>query len=109
VFLTTQDHEAAPFLGDAWLFRTLAGLGDGEARLVETQAGEPLPAAPPLGDAHAFAGLSLRLTRSGERVLEQKADRVKLLGADRWVGGTHITASTAWRWDPAAQLLVEPA
>lgn len=109
VFHATQDHEAAPFLGDAWLFRTLADLGSGEARLVETQAGEPLPAAPPLGDAHAFARLSLRLTGTGERVLEQKADRVKLLGADRWVGGTHITAGAAWRWDPTAQSLVEPA
>jgi hypothetical protein len=27
---------------------------------------------------------------------------------DRWVGGTHITSGTAWRWDPAAQLLIEP-
>ena len=108
VFLATQDREAAPFLGDAWLYRTLAALGQGEARLVETQAGEPLPPAPPLGDAHAFAALSLRLTRTGERVLKQQADRVTLLNADRWVGGTHITASAAWRWDPAAQLLVPP-
>ena len=75
---------------------------------LETQAGEPLPPAPPLGDAHAFAALSLKLTRTGERVLEQKADRVTLLNADRWVGGTHITPSTGWRWDPAAQLLVAP-
>jgi hypothetical protein len=56
-----------------------------------------------------LGALSLKLTRAGERVLQQKADRVKLLGVDRWVGGTHITASTAWRWDPAAQLLAEPA
>jgi hypothetical protein len=36
------------------------------------------------------------------------ADRVTLLNADRWVGGTHITAGAAWRWDPAAQRLVAP-
>jgi len=108
VFRATQDLEAAPFLGDAWLYRTLAALGEGEARLVETQAGEPLPPAPPLGDGHAFAALALRLTRTGERVLKQQADRVTLLNADRWVGGTHITAGTAWRWDPAAQVLVAP-
>jgi hypothetical protein len=29
---------------------------------------------------------ALTLTRDGERVLEQKADRIKLLGVDRWVG-----------------------
>ena len=47
------------------------------------RAGEPLPAAPPLGDAHAFAALSLKLTTVGERVLSQRADRVELLGVDR--------------------------
>jgi len=38
-------REAAPFLGDAWFYRTLAALGGGESRLTETQAGEALPAA----------------------------------------------------------------
>ena len=106
-YRAAQDLEAAPFLGDAWFYRTLTDLGRRAARLMETQAGE-LPAAPPLGDAHAFAALSIRLTRTGEQVLQQKADRVKLLGVDRWVGGTHITADTGWRWDPATQLLTEP-
>jgi DNA-binding transcriptional MerR regulator len=107
-FVAEQDLEAAPFLGDAWFFRALAGLGTGEARLIETQAGRPLPAAPPLGDAHAFARLPLRLTRSGRQVLEGQADRVTLLGLDRWVGGTHLVPSTTWRWDPAAQILINP-
>ena len=39
-FLAEQDLETAPFLGDAWFFRALAGLGAGPARLVETQAGD---------------------------------------------------------------------
>ena len=108
-FRAAQDLEAAPFLGDAWFFRVLEALGAGEARLVETQAGRPLPAAPPLGDGQAFARLPLRLTRAGERVLRQDADRVTLLGVDRWVGGTHVTPDTTWRWDPAAQLLIGPA
>lgn len=108
-FRAAQDLEAAPFLGDAWFFRALADLGAGPDRLVETQAGRPLPAAPPQGDAHAFARLSLRLTRNGERVLGREADRVTLLGVDRWVGGTHVTPGAAWRWDPAAQLLIEPS
>lgn len=108
-FRAEQDLEDAPFLGDAWFYRTLSVLGRGEPRLIETQDGEPLPAAPPLGDAHAFAALSLRLTPAGEQVLSQQADRVRLLGVDRWVGGTHITPATAWRWDPATQLLTEPA
>ena len=108
-FLAEQDLEAAPFLGDAWFFRALASLGAGPDRLVETQAGDPLPLPPPLGDARAFARLPVRLTRAGERVLDGQQDRVALLGLDRWLGGTHLTPATAWRWDPAARLLIEPA
>ena len=108
-FVAAQDLETAPFLGDAWFYRTLTDLGTGGARLVETQLGEPLPAPPPLGDARALAELPLTLTRLGERVLENDADRVTLLGVDRWVGGTHVTTAAAWRWDPAAQRLVKPA
>jgi hypothetical protein len=108
-FKAAQDLEPAPFLGDAWFYRALTVLGTGDARLVETQTGEPLPPAPPLGDAHVFVRLPLRLTRPGQRVLEGQADRVALLGIDRWVGGTHLTADTAWRWDPATQRLVQPA
>jgi hypothetical protein len=108
-FGTAQDHEAAPFLGDAWFYRTLTSLGRGPARLIETPDGEQLPAAPPLSDARAFATMSLRLTPAGERVLQHKADRVQLLGIDRWIGGSHITPGTTWRWDPAAQRLLKPA
>jgi hypothetical protein len=108
-FRAAQDLEAVPFLGDAWFYRSLAQLGGGESRLIETQAAEALPAAPPLGDAHLFGALSLKLTHAGERVLQHKADRVKLLGVDRWVGGTHVITTTSWRWDRAAQLLIEPA
>jgi hypothetical protein len=108
-FVAAQDLEPAPFLGDSWFYRVLAVLGAGQARLVETAAGQPLPAAPPLGDAHVFARLPLRLTRSGEQVLAGQADRVALLGLDRWVGGTHLTADTVWRWDPGSRRLVRPA
>jgi Domain of unknown function (DUF1835) len=108
-FLAAQDLEAAPFLGDAWFYRALTSLGRGQERLIETLDGGQLPAAPPLGDARAFAGVSLRLTPAGERVLQHQADRVQLLGVDRWIGGSHITPGTAWRWDPAAQRLLPPA
>src|SRR6185312_3494065 len=108
-FLAEQDLEAAPFLGDAWFFRALASLGAGPDRLVETQDGDPLPPPPPLGDARTFARLPLRLTDAGERVLDGQQDRVALLGLDRWLGGTHLTPATAWRWDPAERRLTGPA
>ncbi len=65
----------------------------GENRLVETAEGEPLPPAPPLGDAQRFVGLPLRLTDAGEKVLAGDANRVELLGIDRWVGGAHVTTA----------------
>jgi hypothetical protein len=36
-------------------------------------------------------------------VLRGEADRVELLGVDRWIGGTHVTPESGWRWDSAAQ------
>jgi DNA-binding transcriptional MerR regulator len=57
-FVASQRMEEAPFLGDTWFFRTLAGL---EGLI------EPLPVPPPLGDARAFAQAELRLTADGER------------------------------------------
>jgi hypothetical protein len=119
-FLAAQDLEPAPFLGDTWFYRALAALAAGRsgqdpghgaapARLVETQAGEPLPPPPPLSEPRAFARLALRLTDLGQRVLDGREDRVALLGLDRWVGGTHLTPAAAWRWDPAARQLLSPS
>jgi hypothetical protein len=108
-FRAAQDLEAAPFLGDSWFYRSLTGLGRGRARLIETQDGEQLPAAPPLSDAQAFTAVSLRLTPAGERVLQHQADRVHLLGVDRWVGGSHITPRAVWRWDRGTHRLIRPA
>jgi len=42
-------------------------------------------------------------------VLAGQADRVALLGIDRWLGGTHLTPATAWRWDPVTGQLTPPA
>jgi hypothetical protein len=101
-FVAEQELELAAFLGDAWFYRALADL-DG---LVETIDGSPLPAPPPLSDAHVFARLPIRLTKEGERVLHGEADRVELLGIDRWIGGVHITRENVWRWDPDERVLV---
>jgi len=105
-FVAAQRLEEAPFLGDAWFYRALSALGQGETRLLETGEGTPLPAPPPLGDGELFARLRLRLTGSGERTLRGEADRVELLGIDRWLGGTHVTPDNAWRWDPGTLKVV---
>ena len=84
-------------------------LGQGKTRLLETDAGTPLPPPPPLGDSQRFARLQLQLTATGERTLRGEADRVELLGIDRWIGGTHITPDNTWRWDPTELKLVRPS
>jgi redox-sensitive transcriptional activator SoxR len=107
-FLAAQDLEPAPFLGDTWFYRALAELGGGAARLVETRTGDELPSPPPLGDGPTFARVPLGLTAAGRRVLHGEADRVALLGVDRWVGGTHVTPDRLWRWDAEAGRLTSP-
>jgi len=108
-FVVAQRLEDAPFLGDTWFYRTLSQLGQGEGRLIESADALPLPPPPPLGDAHLFVHLRLRLTAAGERTLAGEADRVDLLGADRWIGGARITRENLWRWDPARAQLVPPS
>jgi redox-sensitive transcriptional activator SoxR len=103
-FVAAQRLEEAPFLGDTWFYRALSALGRGENRLVESDDGS-LPPPPPLGDGRRFGQLRLRPTPAGERVLRGEADRVELLGIDRWVGGTHVTSDTTWRWDPVGRRL----
>jgi DNA-binding transcriptional MerR regulator len=107
-FVAAQRLEDAPFLGDTWFYRALSALGQGSARLVETEGGSPLPPPPPLADGRRFARLLLRLTANGERALRGDADRVALLGVDRWIGGTHVTPTDVWRWDPTELQLVRP-
>jgi hypothetical protein len=106
-FVAAQDLESAPFLGDAWFFVTLAELGRGPHRLLETEEGEDLPVPVPESE-HRFGQLAVRLTDRGRRVLEGEADRVELLGLDRWVGGTHVVPAAVWRWDPGSRQLLAP-
>ena len=89
LFVASQDLEEVPFHGDAWILRTLAGL-EGSTPLVSLTEG------------------SAAITDAGRRVLAGDADRVELLGIDRWVGGTHLASGSVWRWDAAASEPVAP-
>ena len=89
LFIASQDLEEAPFHGDVWILRTLAELA-GATPLVSLTEG------------------SAEITDAGRRVLAGDADRVELLGIDRWVGGTHLVPDAVWRWDAEASELVAP-
>jgi hypothetical protein len=89
LFVASQELEEAPFHGDAWILWTLAEL-DGSTPLVSLTDG------------------SAEITDAGRRVLAGEADRVEVLGIDRWVGGTHLVPGAVWRWDADASELVAP-
>ena len=108
-FVAAQRLEEAPFLGDAWFYRALSAIGQAKTRLLETDDGAALPPPPPLSDSQHFARLRLRLTATGEHTLRGEADRVELLGIDRWIGGTHITRGNIWRWETTDLKLVRPS
>ena len=108
-FVAAQELEDAPFHGDAWVFRALWELGRGDVRLVETVAGAPVPEPAVAAGGSDAGSVELALTATGRRVLGSEADRVALLGIDRWVGGTHVTADAVWRWDGEQRSVVAPA
>lgn len=44
------------------------------------------------------------LTAAGDDVLAGRADRVRVCGIDRWIGGVHLQGHAGiWRWDADAQ------
>jgi hypothetical protein len=77
LFETTQNREAAPFAGDTWVWKIVADL-EGLVTAVD-------------------GSTRIGLTSAGRRVLEGEADRVELLGIDRWVGGIHLRPATLVR------------
>ena len=89
-FIGAAASEEAPFLGDATAFERLEELAAGPQPLV-SRNGE------------------LALTAAGADVLAGRADRVALIGFDRWLGGMHLRGEDAlWRWDAERNVLVAP-
>jgi hypothetical protein len=79
LFLASQSREEAPYDGDMWFFQRLADL-------------QPL----------VTVSGKAEVTDAGREVLAGAADRVEMLGLDRWLGGTHLSADNLWRWDREA-------
>jgi Domain of unknown function (DUF1835) len=89
-FVDAAAGEPAPFLGDTIAFQRLQELARGREPLVTE-------------------GPQLELTAAGAEVLAARADRVALIGFDRWLGGLHLRAGDAlWRWDGERGALVAP-
>jgi hypothetical protein len=76
------ERENPFFLGDLTFFTLVRALSNGEASLVRI-----------VDDA-------AQITETGRDVLSGRADRVNVLGIDRWLGGVHLKGPRVpWRWD----------
>jgi hypothetical protein len=89
-FVEAAASEEAPFLGDETAFERLDELAGGPQPLITTAGG-------------------LALSAAGADVVAGRADRVALIGFDRWVGGLHLRGGNGlWRWDGERGALVVP-
>lgn len=87
------------WLGDGVFVWYLEGLASGRAPLVRLGAE---PANDPLAR-------EVRLTDVGLEVFDGRADRVKLNGIDRWLGGVRLSGDESpWRWNQRAGRVQRP-
>jgi len=108
LFGAVEKMEEAAFMGD-WSFWTwLEGLAGGDAALIEPLASR---FAPDMSHEEfaAYVDSELRLTPLGFQVLGGAVDYCSVGQIDRWMGGTHVTNDTLWRWDDRESALVAPS
>jgi hypothetical protein len=99
-FLASMAAEEAPFMSDTIAFDRLEELAP---LLVDAAAERDSGGSAPPADG------GLRTTELGEAVLAGRADRVALLGFDRWIGGLHVRAKgPLWRWDQVRAVVAGP-
>jgi hypothetical protein len=103
-----EDDEAAPFMGDWSFWRILDALAHGAAPFL---TGMRLPYFSPdfsEDERTAYLGSELKLTGLGITSMSGKKDAIAFRRLDRWMGGTHLTNKSCWRWDAGPRMLVTP-
>ncbi|HTR21098.1 MAG TPA: hypothetical protein VMH88_09620 [Gemmatimonadales bacterium] len=98
LFRAVQEREERPWLTDVILLDTLRRLSEGRVPLLE----------PPAPGGGWEGQMRVRRTSVGAEVAAGARDAVRLNGIDRWVGGTHLTPDSCWRWDTATASLIPP-
>jgi hypothetical protein len=97
-------QEDAVFLGDTVFAWYVEELSQAREPLVVGLDGRRLAAPRTEAEPAAFWNTDVRLTEIGRLALDGRADRVRVNGIDRWLGGVHLQGAPAcWRWDAAAQ------
>ncbi|MBY0497377.1 MAG: hypothetical protein K2Y23_24510 [Cyanobacteria bacterium] len=98
-FPRMHQGETAYYIADSWFFDRAKDLSDASPALMQLTITLDQPNALPAG--------TIALTPEGRGVLQGEADRVKLCGIDRWLGGVHVHGhGRAWRWSDRAGHLV---
>lgn len=94
-----HEREDAIFMGDAGFLVHIRGLVESPTPLVLVVRRHAPSGSLSLEDAVA-------LSEEGERVLAGAADRVRLCGIERWLGGVHLSGrGPMWRWDEEARTI----
>jgi hypothetical protein len=92
LFRAAQTLEDRVYMGDASFWVRVIELAAAPAPLLELRGLVPRSDRLPAGEAE--------ITPLGRDVLRGGADRIRLKGIDRWLGGAHLeTRGAVWRWN----------
>ena len=98
-FPKMHQGETAYYIADSWFFDRAKDLSGASPALMNLTITSDQAQALPAG--------TIALTDAGREVLHGEADRVKLCGIDRWLGGVHVHGhDRAWRWSDRAGCLL---
>ncbi|MEW6255503.1 MAG: hypothetical protein AB1592_06050 [Pseudomonadota bacterium] len=118
LFGLVSEMEEARFMGDLSFFQRLDALAAGPEPLI---TGLPFGVAevrpftpgqkPDAGEKtyRDYARAEIRITPAGLAALQGTFDHAARNGIDRWMGGTHLTPDTLWRYAREEGRLVAPA
>ena len=99
-FSRMHHGETAYYIADAWFVDRARELAGASPALVDLSITSDTSSAIPSG--------TLALTRAGRKVVDGSADRIRLCGIDRWLGGVHVHGhGPAWRWGSRSGHLIE--
>jgi hypothetical protein len=99
-FRRMHEGETAYYITDISFFDVANGLATATPPLLIINLKHPKDSEMPVG--------TLELTTHGRDVLRGQADRVRLCGIDRWLGGVHLEGRGAlWRWSGGERRLIE--
>ena len=107
IFKRTSAREERIYCGDAAVASYIERMSQHMFPLLSYPTGESIDAPRTDEDSRAFRNSQIALTETGRQVLCDDRDWLELGGSGRWLGGLHIDGSCRWRWDSAAETLVD--